>query len=416
MFTPNITYHNTAETYFRLAENSLAHAVEESRITDSDRNLIQKFVLRLKPKISPGRYCKIVSMLVNVRRYFNVEFTQVDEDEYLAALSNIKYAKHINGPKKGEPYSRNTIVDWMKIVKRFFLFLEDQGLTPVPKKIINETETGVYDINTKSEEDVLTPDEIKALIAAARTPKYKAYIGLLYETGARSIEIANLRWKDLAVNPWGIQCTLHDTKTDKIRNIPCVMYASYVHEWRNNYPGNPTGENFVFVTPSGGPLHYPGVLKAMNLFAEKAGIRKKITLHIFRHSRITHVLREGMSETLVKKAYWGNAKTSMIETYGHLTSDDIRNEYLKMAGMEDVVPKADVSPKPVTCPGCHTMSPPGTDYCPKCGKELSAEAEENNLRIALKISKALSRMSSDARIALAEELGLIVSYHENPAR
>ena len=407
MFIQNSNYHQSDETYFKLAEKSLSNAIAESRITVTDSKLIKKYALRLKSKISPGRYCKVISLLVNARRYFDVEYAQVDEDEYLNALSNMKYAKHQSGPKEGKPYSKNSIVDWMKITKRFFLFLDEQGLTTVPRKTIRETQTGVYDMNTKSEDDVLTPEEINALIAAARTPKYKAYIGLLYETGARSIEIANLRWKDIVVFPWGIQCILHDTKTDKIRVVPCVMYANHVHAWRNFYPGDPTGENFVFINPSGKPLHYPGVRKAISILAERAGIEKKITLHQFRHSRITHVLRDGMSETLVKKAFWGNTKTVMIETYGHLTSEDIRIEFMKMAGLESSIPKVDNAPKPITCPQCHMVSPPGTEYCPNCGEELSAKAESDNSDAVTLLRNLLNQMSSEERLAVAKELRLI---------
>ncbi|HJJ32470.1 MAG TPA: tyrosine-type recombinase/integrase [Methanocorpusculum sp.] len=407
MFTPNNTYHCSEETYFRLANHSLEHALEQNRITTTDRKLIEKYALRLKSKISPGRYNKIVSMLVNVRRYFDVEFSQVDEDAYLIALSNIKYAKHTCGKHKGEPYSKNTIVDWMKITKRFFLFLVEQNLTTVPKKTIQETEVGVYDIHTKTDADVLTAEEIDQLISAAKSLKFKAYIGLLYETGARSIEMANLRWKDITVQTWGIQCTLHDTKTDKIRTVPCVMYAQYVHLWRNQYPGDASGDNFVFVTRYNKPIQYRGVLKEIDRCREAAGITKRITLHIFRHSRITHVLREGMSETLVKKAFWGNAKTNMIETYGHLTSDDIRIQYMKMAGVTVDEEKPDISPKPITCSRCHKILPPGTSYCPDCGMALT-EAAAEKVNDAVKIvDDVLLKLPQDVRMLIAQKLNLL---------
>lgn len=150
----NTNYHCSDETYFRRAESSLSKAIQEKRITKTDKQLIEKYTLRLKSSISPGRYMKIVSMLVNVRRYFPTEYSKTTEDDYLTALSNIKYAKYQDGKNKGEPYSQNSITDWMKIVKRFFQFLHEQKLTSVPISIIDETKTGVYDLHTKSDDDV----------------------------------------------------------------------------------------------------------------------------------------------------------------------------------------------------------------------------------------------------------------------
>ena len=81
-----------------------------------------------------------------------------------------------------------------------------------------------------------------------------------------------------------------------------------------------------------------------------------------------------MSETLVKKAFWGNQATSMIATYSHLTAGDIEDEYLRMAGVEVEHKEVNESPKPVQCPQCFTVSPPGTSFCPKCGNPLSESA------------------------------------------
>ena len=375
MLPPNTRYHGTEDAIFRRANNSLEKGIASGRLTETDVALIKKYTLRLKQGLSAGRFAKITYMLVSVRRYFDVEYAKVTEVDYLEALSKIKYAKRDNGT----PYTANCITDWLKITKRFFKFLHTQNMTTVPLEVIEETQTGGYDYYTKTEDDVLTADEINRIIAAAHTPKYKAYFGMLYELGARSIELANLRWQDLTFNEWGISCNLRDAKagrTPKIRTVPCVMYAKYVSDWRSQYPGDPTGENFVFVTPSKKPFSYRAVEKALGLFAKEAGIERHVTLHRFRHTRITHVLREGMNETLCKKAFWGNQSTAMIGTYGHLTSSDLENEYMRLAGINVERKNKDESPKPIHCPQCHHVCPPGSKICPNCGKALTKDVED----------------------------------------
>ena len=102
-----------------------------------------------------------------------------------------------------------------------------------------------------------------------------------------------------------------------------------------------------------------------------------------------------MSETLVKKAFWGNQSTSMIATYGHLTSGDIENEYLRMAGVEVERKEINESPKPVQCPDCFTVSPPNTSFCPKCGKALSASAISKKSD-AMELLDSLTKNMTDA--------------------
>ena len=41
--------------------------------------------------------------------------------------------------------------------------------------------------------------------------------------------------------------------------------------------------------------------KRLQTICRKAGITKNVTPHLFRHSRITHLIQEGLSERVIKK-------------------------------------------------------------------------------------------------------------------
>lgn len=402
MLSANTHYHGTEESFFREAKNSIQKGIDEGRLSQSDSQLINQYALTVKPKVSPCRYHKIVSMLVNVRRYFSVEYISVGEFEYLDALTNIKYAKK----EDGTPYSANTICDWAKIVKRFFLFLESRKLTKVPLTVINETETGGYNIFTKTENDVLTADEINAIIEHADTLKYKAYFSLLYELGARSIELANLRWQDLTFYKWGVSCNLRDAKAGKVpkvRTVPCIMYQKYLCDLRSIIGESAQGENLVFTT-NGNPVIYRTIQKALERFVKDAGIEKNVTLHRFRHSRITHVLRAGMPETTVKKMFWGNLSTNMISCYGHLTAKDIEKECMKMAGVEVESDITDEAPKPIVCPRCHTILPPNAHFCHVCGCALTQETIKDVEEAQRIIDDNISHLSDLEKIKYADYL------------
>ena len=271
------------------------------------------------------------------------------------------------------PYKANTIADYTKFTKRFFTWLANRGVVDIAPEVVADIGTPRYDMKTKSDGDILTADEITAIIEQAKTAKYKALIGVLYEGGFRISEVASLRWKDIVFVEWGAKIRT-DGKTGKLRNIPIISYCSYLAAWRAAYPGDPTGDNFVFLTTGGKPIQYRGVAKAVSNFVKAAGITKHVTLHSFRHSRITHALRGGMQETLAKKAFWGNQSTQMIECYSHLVDEDVDNAFAELAGVDLGHAHENEAPEPIQCSTCHFTNPPGARFCARCGITLTPSA------------------------------------------
>ena len=215
-----------------------------------------------------------------------------------------------------------------------------------------------------------------------------------YEAGLRSGEVASLKWKDVTFHEWGAKVRTAE-KTGRLRTIPIITYRENLAKWKSSYPGDPTGDNLEFLTSRGEPMQYRGLAKAVSNFAKAAGIKKKITLHTFRHSRITHALRGGMQETLAKKAFWGNQTTKMINTYSHLVDEDVDNAFAALAGVE--LPengRASEAPEPVQCGQCHLVMPPGSRFCARCGMTLTAEAAET-VNTVIKAAEAVVANPND---------------------
>jgi len=365
----NERFHHPPEEYFALASHSLSNALEEKRISQGDADLIQEYVNERSSRLSPGRYFKTVSILVTVRKYFPGDYSETKKADLFGAIQKMRYGKK----DTGKPYKANTVADHIKFTKRFFAWLAKEGHVDIKPDIIADIATPRYDTKTKSDGDVLTAEEINAIIDAAKTQRYKALIGLLYEGGFRISEVASLKWKDITFTEWGAKVRT-DGKTGKKRTVPIISYCSYLATWRSAYPGDPVDDAFVFLTLRKEPLQYRGVSKALSGFVKAAGITKKVTLHSFRHSRITHVLRGGMQETLAKKAFWGNQSTDMIECYSHLVDEDIDDAFAELAGVDLGRTHENEAPEPTQCPQCHFVNPPGIRFCGRCGMTLTAEA------------------------------------------
>ncbi|MDK2974916.1 MAG: integrase/recombinase XerD [Methanofollis sp.] len=365
----NERFHHPPEEYFALADHSINNALAGGRISQADADLIREYADERSSHLSAGRYFKTVSILVTVRKYFSQDFAETKKADLFRAVREMKHGKKDNG----SPYKANTIADHVKFAKRFFAWLAKNGYAEIDRDAIAEIGTPRYDMKTKADGDILTAEEITAIIEQAKTAKYKALIGVLYEGGFRISEVASMEWKDVTFTEWGAKLRT-DGKTGKLRTVPIITYASYLAAWRAAYPGDATGDNFVFLTTGRNPLQYRGVSKAIHNFVKAAGITKRVTLHSFRHSRITHALRGGMQETLAKKAFWGNQSTNMIETYSHLVDEDVDDAFAALAGVDLGRTHENEAPEPIQCPQCHFVNAPGIRWCGRCGIALTEEA------------------------------------------
>ena len=81
---------------------------------------------------------------------------------------------------------------------------------------------------------------------------------------------------------------------------------------------------------------------------KRAGIQKKVTPHLFRHSRITHLVNSGLQESVIKKMMWNNLDTQMFKTYVSLSEGDIDNALAEKAGIS--IKKKTQSLEPKECP------------------------------------------------------------------
>jgi len=203
-------------------------------------------------------------------------------------------------------------------------------------------------------------------------------IALLYEGALRISEIGNLTWSQVKFSSWNCQINTAE-KTGIDRYIPVVMARPYLATWKDAYPKPITPDAFVFLTSIGHrPLQYAGVLKQLRIIAKAAGIEKHLTPHVFRHSRITHLIQKGMSESAIKLMCWGNLTTDQFKTYAHLCNHDIDRATAEMNGItppEEAKTSHALDPR--QCQRCYTVNAPTSRYCNCCGLELTAEAVED---------------------------------------
>lgn len=316
-------------------------------------------------QISSKRVLKIVSNLITVRRFLKMDFRSADITTIYSTVNAIK----VGISTKGTPFSQSTQADLIKLLKSFTLWMIDSGILDLPEKKIKAIKSPMQR-TTKTDADLITPEEITALIEACMSDRDRAMFMMLYEGGFRSGEIGEMRWKNLAFDGTGVIATVN-FKTEKTRHVRLVLSKEYLIKWKSLYPGDPTGDSLVFLTERGKPLSHAGMTRQLERLEKRAGITRHLTLHLFRHSRITHLLQQGVPESVIKMMMWGAIDTLMFKNYAHLSGDDTDREIFKLYGIEPATAQVtDQKIEPRVCPHCKELNAPISKYCHVCGHGL----------------------------------------------
>lgn len=383
------------------AVKSLDLAEARGELSPADRAYIVEFVndLRACSGITVSRQNKITTHLCHWRHYIR-EFDQNTIGDLIAGVNAIRSAH----TPKGQPYKQNTVIDYIKILKQFYNWMNEQGYTTIPDRRLAKISAPPKPRMTKTAADILTADEITAFLTACTNTRDRALFTLLYEAGLRAGEAATLTWRQVEFDEYGAVVNI-DFKTGKPRYIRLLMSTEALAAWRRDYPLEQTPDALVFLNFRNGPLTHAAMAKQMRVIARAAGIRKHLTLHLFRHSRITHLIREGIAVPVVGMLFWGDPTARELQTYLHLVNTDVDRVMLAHYGLAG---KDVTEPERVEiheCPRCKTIAGPGSRYCGRCGLELTEEA-------ARSIEASKGFLADDAAIQKEEMRRMILEMKE----
>ncbi len=375
MATATNDFHASDTQYVRYTENAIKAALEENRITTGDAALIKEFTSEVMAtsRVSQGRRYKLTYVLIGWRRFIDRPFGEVAIGDVYAGVEAMRTSCKDDGTPE---YAQNSIGNNLRILKQFCKWLVENEYSGMSMAKIDKIKPPRYESKV-SAGDLLTPEEVRLMIESCRNSRDRAMIAVIYEGALRIGEVGTLTWGALEFTDWNATLSIN-FKTGFNRRIPLVMSREFLAAWKADYPDQITPDAPVFLNRWGRPFKYGGLAKRIQTIAERAGVQKKFHAHIIRHSRITHLLQQGLHESIIKKLAWGNSGTSMIEIYGHLSDSDVDDAIAAMAGVKPPAAKeAAECLEPKQCPRCYTIAGPTTNFCPKCGLGLTLKAVED---------------------------------------
>ena len=195
----------------------------------------------------------------------------------------------------------------------FFDYLIKEGeRTDNPASMVDSPKLGQY-LPT-----VLSIEEVYAILDAARNPRDRAILELLYSCGLRVSELCSLKISQLYLDELFLKVK---GKGSKERLVPMAESTAeavslYLSEGNGSDARN---EDTLFLNRFGSALSRVSVFNLVKDTALRAGVSKNISPHTFRHSFATHLIENGADLRVVQEML-GHESILTTEIYTHVDS------------------------------------------------------------------------------------------------
>ncbi|MCI7675320.1 MAG: site-specific tyrosine recombinase XerD [Phascolarctobacterium sp.] len=249
------------------------------------------------------------------------ELLTVSRRQLLAYLSQLKQAGR----------SPTTIARKLASIKAFYRFLTaERYIRRDPAEVLEAAQKGIHLPKFLSVQEV---DELleQPNLGTLEGYRDKTMLETLYATGMRVSELVSVPVENVDLK---MQYLIVMGKGSKERMLPLGRMAlKYLERYLNVVRpqllhNKPDSCKELFVTSWGGPLTRQRVNELLEGYAQSAGITKRVTPHMLRHSFATHLLNNGTDLRVVQELL-GHADISTTQIYTHLDMARLREVYDK---------------------------------------------------------------------------------------
>lgn len=171
--------------------------------------------------------------------------------------------------------------------------------------------------------DTLSEGEIARILAMGKNSREKALLSILIYTGLRNKELCRLKTND--VNIGGQYVRVIEGKGSKDR---MVYFTSECGQMLSEYKTEYKPNGIMFTTLILHRQYTGGALrKLVKVVAKRAGIKKRIYPHLFRHSLACNLLNRG-ANILTIQALLGHSDIRTTMIYARSSPQRVKQEYL----------------------------------------------------------------------------------------
>lgn len=261
-------------------------------------HLIERFAEYLKS----GKYNSSTvtayrnAIFVFYNHHWNIPQSKINDDVVA------KYLKEL-----GEKKDQTEVIQAGKAIKLFYEVIFN--------KTLNITASG----ESKKEKlpEILTKEEVRQILDAAKNIKHKVMLMLTYGCGLRISDVLVVKVQD--VNMEKKTLTVHHDEEPRILRLPPNTLDYLVRYFRKEKP-----KEYLFPSTGGSPYSARNVQLFFQSALKKTGIKKDATVHTLRHSFAVHCLEAGMDIHILQQIL-GHKFVNTTTTYNQLADVQLKN-------------------------------------------------------------------------------------------
>ncbi|MFV0593796.1 MAG: tyrosine-type recombinase/integrase [Draconibacterium sp.] len=252
-------------------------------------------------------------------------------------------------------YSKSTIKTYTAYFKDFIHYFEERDLTGVAieeinayiLELINKWDITIseqnqrinsikfyyekvlgkgrntYEIERPRKEtllpDVLSKEEVGNILKVTLNIKHKTMLSAIYSCGLRRSEVINLKIGDVDSKRMMIKIKGAKGKKDRYVQLSPKL-LQLLREYYTEYKP----EVWLFEGQNGGCYGAESISKILKAAAYRAGIYRRVHLHMARHSFATHQLEQGVDLRYIQ-AWLGHESVKTTQRYTHVTEHNFKN-------------------------------------------------------------------------------------------
>ncbi|MFZ4521830.1 MAG: site-specific tyrosine recombinase/integron integrase [Bacteroidales bacterium] len=162
--------------------------------------------------------------------------------------------------------------------------------------------------------EVLSEEEVGAIIESITNLKHKCMIMAAYSAGLRVGELLNLRVTDIDSKRMMIKVVQGKGCKDRM-TLLSTRFLGMLREYFRQY--RPI--DYLFEGATRGKYSETSIQNILKRACSKAGIRKHVTMHTLRHSFATHLLEHGTDIRYIQSLL-GHTNPKTTQIYTHITT------------------------------------------------------------------------------------------------
>lgn len=224
-------------------------------------------------------------------------------------------------------YKQKTIKRKIASIKAFYSYLEEEELVeqnPFRKIKVKFKETIILPRIIPREEIEQLLNYIYASISSLSGIQYKhtlrdaSVIEVFFATGARVYEISNIRAENINLNS-GLIRIMGKGRKERYIQISNTAVLDILRKYYAENEPEIKKSGYFFINNRGNRYTEQSIRLMLKKYTLKAGIQRKITPHMFRHSFATYLIEEGVDVSCVQQIL-GHSSIKTTQIYIHVAA------------------------------------------------------------------------------------------------